>query len=250
MILPFSGNKYNFKPGLFLSLFFICVIGLLTALGIWQLDRAEEKKAQAIKINERLSSELIELKNNKPIDNVKVLLQDNLDYRHIKLTGRFATKNQYFVDNKKHNARTGYHLISPFIIDKTRQVILVNRGWVDSGGKRNILPPIKTDDGMVSIEGRLSLPVKARFRPGISQPAENLGGIWLYNDLEFFSQLSGTRLVPYILLLDKQNPHGFIRQWPEFKANTEMHVGYAIQWFAFALFSLLAYLSIATKRQT
>ncbi|WP_214660516.1 SURF1 family protein [sulfur-oxidizing endosymbiont of Gigantopelta aegis] len=229
-------------------MFFLTMISLLIALGIWQLNRAEEKKTQALQISERISSETLVLNNNSSIKNTQLLLQKDLAYRQIKLSGHFDITNQYFVDNKKYNTRTGYHVISPFIIEQSQQTILVNRGWVDSGGRRNVLPTVKTNEANITLDGQLSLPVKARFRPGISQPAENLGGIWLYNDLDFYSQLSGTKLVPYILLLDKQNPHGFIRQWPEFKANTEMHVGYAIQWFAFALFSLLAYLSIATKR--
>ena len=38
------------------------------------------------------------------------------------------------------------------------------------------------------------------------------------------------------------------QDWPEFNANTEMHIGYAIQWFAFCFFSLLAYVSIGIKK--
>lgn len=245
MLLPFTKNKYYFRAGLFLTLFFVCFIVLFCALGIWQLERAEEKKQQAGQIAQRVSQEILQF--NK----VNIELLNRLDnaYRQVKLTGHFETREQFFVDNKKHNGRAGYHVITPFKVNNTQQVILVNRGWVDAGNNRQILPGLSTPDGLISLEGRLSLPGGAHFRPGISQPADAVGGIWLYIDLNFFSHLSGTPVVPYILLLSKDNPYGYVRNWPEFKANTEMHVGYAVQWFAFAFFSLLAYFSIGIKRQ-
>jgi len=91
-------------------------------------------------------------------------------------------------------------------------------------------------------------PAKAQYRPGISQPSEGLGGVWLYMDLDYFSQLAKYPVYPVLLLLDEKSEHGFIRQWPIFKANTEMHFAYAIQWFAFAIFSFSAYLWFGFKK--
>ena len=245
MLLPFTKNKYYFKPGILLTLFFICVIVLLYSLGVWQLERADEKKVLAAQIEQRLSQQTMILNDT----NIEQLIRPDIAHRTITLNGKFDTREQFFIDNKKYNGRAGYHVITPFNIDNTQQTILVNRGWVDSGGNRNILPEVVTPSELITLEGRLSNPVTAHFRPGISQPAESLGGIWLYIDLDFFSGLSGTPVAPYILLLNKENQYGYVREWPEFKANTEMHVGYAIQWFTFALFSLLAYLSIGTKKR-
>ena len=245
MLLPFTKNKYYFKPGIFLTLVFMCITALFYSLGVWQLGRADEKKQLAVQIEQRLSQQTMILNET----NIEQLIQPDIAHRTIKLNGKFEAREFFFIDNKKHNGRAGYHVITPFKIDNSEQTILVNRGWIDSGGNRNVLPKVVTPSELMTLEGRLSRPVTAHFRPGISQPAEHLGGIWLYIDLNFFTKLSGTPLVPYILLLNKENPYGYVRQWPAFKANTEMHIGYAIQWFAFALFSLLAYFAIAIKQQ-
>ena len=40
-------DAYRVFPRIFLTLFFVCFIVLFCSLGIWQLERAEEKKQQA-----------------------------------------------------------------------------------------------------------------------------------------------------------------------------------------------------------
>ncbi len=245
MLLPFTKNKYYFKPGVFLTLVFMCITALFYALGVWQLGRADEKKELAVQIDQRLSQQTLILNET----NIAQLIRPDIAHRMTKIDGNFEVREQFFIDNKKHNGRAGYHVITPFKINNSEQIILVNRGWVDYGGNRNVLPEIVTPSELITLEGRLSNPVTAHFRPGISHPAEHLGGIWLYIDLNFFTKLSDIPLAPYILLLNKENSYGYVREWPEFKANTEMHIGYAIQWFAFAFFSLLAYFAIAIKKQ-
>ena len=244
MIIVLNKKKYRFKPTIFSTIFFVCIAGLLFSLGIWQLERSEEKKLLSQQISHRLSQPMLEI-NDK---NKEYLTDSELSYRHIKLKGVFNTQAQFFVDNKKHNGRAGYHVITPFTLFDTQRIILINRGWVDAGNSRKILPEILTPSDLITLSGRLSKPEIALYRPGISQPADSLGGVWLYIDLEYFSQLSGKALMPYVLLLNTENTFGYVRTWPEFKANTEMHIGYAIQWFAFSLFSLLAYISIGLKK--
>lgn len=244
MLVPFSKNKLFFRPGFLLSGIFVCLIVLFYSLGIWQLERAENKKVLAELIFKRLSEQPLSINDV----NSEQLKEPDFAYRFVELNGKFQTRDQFFVDNKKHNGRAGYHVITPFEIHNTQQTILVNRGWMDSNGNRNVLPEVSTPLEMITLKGQMSKPVMSRFRPGISLPADKLGGIWLYIDLNYFTSLSGTTLAPYVLLLNKENEYGYVRDWPEFKANTEMHVGYAIQWFAFAFFSLLVYLSLGIKK--
>lgn len=244
MNLPFTNNKYYFKPGFFLTIVFISMTGLFFYLGIWQTQRAEEKKILAEQVETRMTQVPLTIAR----DTLAHLNETGMEYRAIQIKGAFDTTDQFFVDNKKHQGQAGYHVITAFAIADSEQRILVNRGWVSSGNNRNVLPEVKTSAETITLSGRLDYPVEAKYRPGISQPADKLGGIWLYIDVEFFNKLSGNPVAPYILLLDKHNPYGFVRNWPEFKANTQMHLGYALQWFAFAFFSLLVYIAIGIKK--
>ena len=51
-----------------------------------------------------------------------------------------------------------------------------------------------------------------------------------------------------MMLQSPQDDSGFVRQWPEPQANVGMHIGYAIQWFAFALIALLVWLRLSLQR--
>lgn len=244
MLLHLGKKKLEFKPGMFATIVTALAIMLFCSLGFWQLERSEMKRQLAEEITMRMQQPVLSI-NRETADRLNGL---DMEYRHIETRGDFESEYQFFVDNKKYHGKAGYHVVTPFKIEETGQVILVNRGWVDAGNDRNVLPDISTPEGIVNLSGQLQKPAKAIFRPGISKPAEKMGGIWLYMDTAYFSSLSGLTVMPYILLLDEQNSFGYVREWPAFEANTEMHVGYAIQWFAFAIFALLAYVSLGIKK--
>lgn len=219
-------------------------VSLFAGLGVWQLNRAQEKKELAKKVDNINALEQL----NINAANIHLLSKIEIEHRKVQIEGRFETDYQFYLDNKKHNGINGYQIITPFLIKNSKQRILVNRGWVAMQRDRNNLPLIETTTLPVLLVGKIKFPPKKAFRPGISKPADSLGGIWLYLDMPFFSSLSGYALFPGEFLLDKNEQHGFVRQWPEFKANTELHIGYAVQWFAFALFSLMAYISFGFRK--
>lgn len=212
-------------------------------LGFWQLDRMNEKRFLAGIIADRMSQKAFLIKQ----DNIKLLRETDLEYQRIEIKGHYEMENQFFLDNKKYQGKIGFHLIVPFRIKSTQQYLLVNRGWVPMGHSRQDLPKVETPRGLITLFGRIQKSDKQRFRPGVLKPSEGIGGIWLYIDTKYFSDLTSYDLLPLVLLLDKNDEHGFVREWPAFKANTEMHMGYAFQWFVFALLSLVIYLSFAIK---
>jgi surfeit locus 1 family protein len=53
---------------------------------------------------------------------------------------------------------------------------------------------------------------------------------------------------PFILRLNKADPHGFVRDWTITTVEPARHVGYAVQWFAMALTLLIAYFCFCIER--
>ena len=49
--------------------------------------------------------------------------------------------------------------------------------------------------------------------------------------------------------MDNDTKHGFVRKWPKYDAKVGMHIGYSIQWFAFALIVLVTYLGVNIKKR-
>jgi surfeit locus 1 family protein len=62
-------------------------------------------------------------------------------------------------------------------------------------------------------------------------------------------QLLGVTLEPLILLLDKDDAFGFIRDWKAvYGVTVDKHRAYAVQWFTLAVVLLLIYISVNSKR--
>ena len=66
--------------------------------------------------------------------------------------------------------------------------------------------------------------------------------------VELFAAGVGYPVQPFVLLQSRDDAHGFIRDWPREMPKEGMHLGYAIQWFAFALISLGIYLKLSLVR--
>ena len=67
------------------------------------------------------------------------------------------------------------------------------------------------------------------------------------NELE---QRLGYPLQPLVLLLDKDDAFGFIRDWKAvYGVTPDKHRAYAVQWFTLALVLLLIYLGVNSKRR-
>ena len=57
-------------------------------------------------------------------------------------------------------------------------------------------------------------------------------------------------LLPLVLLLDKADPGGFVRDWkPVYGITPDKHRAYAAQWFTLALVLLLIYIGVNTRRR-
>ena len=69
-------------------------------------------------------------------------------------------------------------------------------------------------------------------------------------DYERLSDALGYQLLPAVILLDPQQPHGYLRDWrPGFGGfGPERHLGYAVQWFALALTLIVIYVVMNTRR--
>jgi surfeit locus 1 family protein len=68
-------------------------------------------------------------------------------------------------------------------------------------------------------------------------------------DLVRLEQVLDTRLLPVILLLDKSDEYGFVRDWrPVYGVTPDKHRAYAMQWFTLAVVLLLIYIGVNSKR--
>ena len=236
-------GQYQFKPSLLVSLITVLVFLILSSLGVWQFNRAEEKAEtqQALKLS--LQKNEIELVT--PIEN-----NNAYRFRHARLEGYFDTKHQYLLDNRVEKGRPGFLVITPFIYSANNAVILVNRGWLPLGKNREDLPDISVSDKPQTIRGILAgLPGKL---PDFGISASISDGRWpkIIRDVEI-EQISlelGYTMPSYLLHLSQQSDAAYTQNWQPVASGPEKNQSYAIQWFGMALVVLILFIGLNSRR--
>jgi len=231
-------KNYQFKPGVLAVVATLIAVSVFSYLAIWQLGRAEERK--------QLRDEVIQ-RSALPIQafSAETVVLQNDRYKRYKLRGEFLNKHQLLLDNVVRKGQAGYEVITPFrLMDDG--VVLVNRGWLPAGRDRRILPDIELDKGQYEIIASLDKP---RSAPVVGAEVVESEFRWNYLDINYYRQETGLNVPDLLLLLSAETGPGYDRQWPEVEDKSGMHIGYAIQWAAFAVIALGTFLGMSIKRK-
>lgn len=222
-------GRYEWRPGLWSSLVVVAVFILLLSLGFWQLDRAAQKRALQADFQRRDTAGALEL-------HAEASYGREQRYRKVWVKGHYDGQHQFLLDNRVYQGRVGYQVLTPLYLDKGEAAVLVNRGWVPMGQTRDDLPAIPVANEPVIVQGVLDFPPDKVFSLGEGEaldPGWPKVIQWIQPDLEA-AQLQ-TRLLPVVVLLDPEQPQGYVREWtPVREFGPERHIGYAVQWFACA----------------
>jgi len=233
-------SNYQFRFSLLGSILALLGIILFSSLGTWQVYRATEKQQLQDEMDIRLEQEALSLERD--IDDIEAK-----KYIKVEATGRYDSLNEILIDNIINNGKAGYHVLTPFILKEDNSVIMVNRGWIPLGRDRQKLPELRSPQEQLKIHGIIA--------PHRSQPPLILGQldiktkVWLYFDKMVFEKKIGTTILPVVILLNKNDKYGYVREWPKYKEKVGMHIGYAIQWYVFAIIVLATYLGVNFKRR-
>ena len=230
----------EFKPALWPTLVTLLFLVFLVSLGFWQLDRASQKQEILDKYHADHGATAIRIDAGS-------LSAQGYDYQLAEAKGYFDTDQQFLLDNRTHKGAVGYHVITPFLI-ATKSAILVDRGWVPLGVSREQLPDVSVDISERIINGKLKPVQKDVFMLGQEEPRQ----VWPYRvhhvNIKKFSKELGYSLSPYLLLLNPDEPSGYVRDWKPFKFGPERNVGYAVTWFSLAVTLLLIYLLVNSRK--
>jgi len=213
----------------------ICV-PLFINLGLWQYNKAKLKQDLQARYNNSLDNEALNLPAR--LDN-----PDEWKYKKIKTKGRYETEYQILLDNQTEGSRAGFHVLTPLKIDGSNEYVLVNRGWVAGGSTHTDIPVITTPETSVEIVGLVWVPSKKIFTLEDKTEHQQWNKVWQHMDMERYRKSVTISVLPVVIKLDaKSNAGGFVRNWqlPAEKIATNM--GYAYQWFGFAIASILIFL--------
>jgi surfeit locus 1 family protein len=134
----------------------------------------------------------------------------------------------------------------PLALDGGKRHVLVNRGWVAGTRDRSRLPEVRTPAGTVEITGRATLP-SARFLE--LAPGSTEGKVWQNLTLERYRQAVSIPLQPFVIQQESPLDDGLVREWDPPDLGIDKHYGYAVQWLALAVTTLVFYLVTHVKRR-
>lgn len=221
---------------------------LCIRLGIWQLDRLEQRRAFNAQFEAARAEPALDLDQQVPEDVAE------MEWRAVKVTGEYDFENQIAVRNQYYGDQYGYHLLTPLRFGGT--AVLVDRGWIPAEGNPAPADWRKYDEaGRVSVSGQIRL---GRAKPafgGVADPLPENGAklaVWNNADLtRIASQMPYPILPVYIQpepgANDTEPPIPF---QPEIELTEGPHFGYALQWFTFATILFVGYPFFLKKQET
>ena len=209
---------------IFKNLSLILLVVTCFYLGLWQLDRAEEKLA----IQTDFQSQIKE----KPV-NINFLSAEPARYKKIFAEGSFI-EPYFLLDNIVYNRKAGYYVISPFLIDE--KILLVNRGWVDNYSRQKY-PVIDTPKEVMIINGYVKYPMQL-----LELTSENISVKEPYViqniNINQISNIIKKEIYPFIVNLNESSR--FLYKYiPEKNEKSHLkHYMYAGQWFLFTIIGI------------
>ena len=233
----------RFAPPAWAVLLTAVALAAFVSLGTWQLGRAREKRG------------LVEEFAAGSRDTVEA---SGLDlgglprYQRVRLLGAYDPSRQVLLDNMPSAAgRPGYRVLTPLRRADGRGWVMVDRGWVPLGTSREALPDVAVGAGERELSGVLDvLPEPGlRLGPAAAPGATGWPRLLLFPTEADLESALGLELESRILLLDADRPDGYERSWrPATGFGPERHLGYALQWFAFAAVTVVIFIALNLRR--
>jgi surfeit locus 1 family protein len=164
-------------------------------------------------------------------------------FQRIRVKGVLDSTHQFLLDNRIHGGRPGYEVLTPLYSDAAGQdAILINRGWIPFSGFRDKLPDVSFAGNVeVELTGRVDeLPVQGlasgRAAPNANAPWPKVTS---YPHPKELGAMLGRPIQPRILLLDAEEPDGYVREWQPPGLTADRHWAYGVQWYAFAVLAFV-----------
>ena len=215
---------------------------LFSALGRWQLRRADENRALAEQFD--VGSRARAVRDLPPE------FSESNRFHRVEVAGNFVAAPQFLLDNMLHDGVAGYHVLTVMRVEGTRRRLVVNRGWVGAGADRGVLPDVGVPTEPRKITGRIErLPRPAlRLGPQRAVPASSDPvTVVQYPTAPELEVRLGVPVYDYQLLLDPEEPAGYARDWTAPGMSPERNLIYAGQWLLLAAGAFGAAVTIAFK---
>jgi len=219
-------------------------------LGVWQLDRYHQRRDrnEAREARGAMPTLVWDSAAPPPADTA------GLVGRRVRVTGRYDPGHEVILRNRSTGGRAGVEVLTPLFVRDGAPAVLVLRGWLPAAdGVR-----ARLSDGWSGLESDATAEVTGvviasdeAVGPPLEveidgEPHVALSAI----DLAQIRQHLPFEVAPDIIRADDPAPgSGALRPASRVLAGNGPHLSYAIQWFAFALISVVGTATLLTKER-
>jgi surfeit locus 1 family protein len=217
----------------------VAIVALVCVrLGIWQLQRLDQRRARNEATRERMREAPAQL---------RALSQDSggLIFRRVVLSGEYDDAHTVIIAGRSLRGVPGVHVLTPMRVGGS--AVLVNRGWMPSADAARIEVDSIREPGPRNLNALVTPFPEDYGRP---PAAEGFHRVWF--------QMNGERLrrqfpYPVLPVIAQILPYPGQPRYPIRLRPPEMdegpHFGYAIQWFSFAIIAIVGWTALLLRRR-
>tara|TARA_B100001758_G_C18386162_1_gene600231 strand:- start:1064 stop:1801 length:738 start_codon:yes stop_codon:yes gene_type:complete len=230
-------QKFFFKPVFWPTVFFVFSLIILVSLGTWQVKRLIWK-------NDLISFYLKQSTNNIINLHKENFVSEEIEYRKVRLTGKFLNKKEVHITGKTYEGNAGFHVVTPFLMQNGNYV-LVNRGWVSENYKEAKSRSFSLINEETSVIGLIRYPQKKGYFVPENEPDN---GFWFtIKPTEIKKHLKidkETFIIKFYVDALRQEKKINLPIGIKEKINIRnQHLSYAITWYSLAIVLMIIYLS-------
>ena len=216
-----------------LLILLLAIAAVCGRLGMWQLDRAQQRAAQSAADHEPVAA----------VDLSDVLapqqaLPGDLVGRTVLVDGTFGA-DQVLVAGRELDGRTGHLVVTPLVL-ADGAVLAVVRGWVAEPADAAAFP---APAGVVQVRGRLAA----------GEAARGTGGeVTAVSPAELVNRWGGPIYSAYLVLEQVEPGQGDLTLLPEPAVGSGLelqNLAYALQWWIFGGFAVLLWLRMVRDEE-
>ena len=226
--------RFALRPLWVLShVFAVAVIVTFVALGVWQLDRHDQRAARNATVEARADLPVV------PVAEALAEAGDpsELRFRRLSATGTYADP-VLLVDNRSLGGLPGAWILAPLELDDGT-VLAVNRGFRFAVDGRVEAPP--APDGEVRVEGTVAEWEWGGCGVRRDDADRPVGTACLNHDAA--TEAFGAEVLPLVVQRQVSEPAeaDVLEPVPAPELDAGPHRSYAFQWFAFAVIVAVVY---------
>lgn len=219
----------SFRARLLMIVAFGGVAIVCAGLGLWQIDRLQQRRAANVVALQARRAPPVRLTGAETVGPA-------LEGRRVSAVGHYDHTHDIVLRGRVHQGVPGVEIVSPLVLDGTNTAVLVNRGFVPAPDAVTVETDSVRELGRVRVEGT-ALPVPT----GKGVPLESAHRTtWARLDRDALA----ARL-PYQLaqIYIRQAPDPALPRFPRRLEPPAIddgpHLNYAIQWFAFSAMAVV-----------